>query len=48
MLEVLEKDKDVEISKEGKKKRGEVDAGGNHQAMKIELEKFGTDLSSPI
>lgn len=48
MLEDLEKDKDVEMPKGGKWKRGGAVAGGSHQTMNIELENFGADLSSTI
>lgn len=48
MLEDLEKDKDVEMTEAGKRKRNENDTGGSHQLLNIELEKFGADLSSPI
>ncbi|KAK1363227.1 hypothetical protein POM88_038788 [Heracleum sosnowskyi] len=47
MLEDIEKDRDVEMTEGGKRKRKE-DEGGSHQMMNIELEKFGADLSNPI
>lgn len=48
MLEDLEKDKDVEMTEAGKRKRSENKTGGSHQLLNIELETFGADPSSPI
>lgn len=49
MLEDLEKHQDYEKPDEGgKRKRTESKPSGSHQTLKIELEKFGANLTSPI
>ncbi|XP_074377897.1 uncharacterized protein LOC141719418 [Apium graveolens] len=49
MLEDLEKDQDYEKPDETeKRKRAEAELSGSREALNIELEKFGADLSSPI